>query len=100
MTEPMTEPMTVEAERDRYLAVVRRIAQYDMRWMGQHVNDSPSRQRIIEWAYDAALDALDETSLDDQVRRSNCEVCGGAVFWQYVWTHQELLRPDHPATVL
>ena len=37
--------------------------------------------------------------LDDQIRRSTCEVCGGPVFWQYVWTHQELLRPDHPALV-
>lgn len=29
------------------------LAQYDMRWKGQHPNDAPGRERLIHRAYDA-----------------------------------------------
>jgi hypothetical protein len=44
------------------LAVLGRIAQYDPRWVGMHVNDAPNRQQIIAMAYDAA------TTYDQELR--------------------------------
>lgn len=35
------------------LAALQSIAQYDQRWKGQRVNDAPSRQQLVERAYDA-----------------------------------------------
>ena len=38
---------------DDLRAALRSIAQYDPRWTGQHSNDAPSRQQLIERAFDA-----------------------------------------------
>ena len=43
---------TVREQREA-LAVLGRIASYDPRWVGMHVNDAPGRAKIIAMAYDA-----------------------------------------------
>jgi len=54
--EAIDRALAAEATVDRYkgaIAVLWRIAQYDPRWVGMHVNDAPGRSKIIALAYDA-----------------------------------------------
>lgn len=54
----------VHAKHMSALVALSKIAQYDPRWTGQRVNDEPSRQKIIEIAYDALVLGGDERRAD------------------------------------